>query len=271
MVCGGNNAAGSLAQTQTVQPQPIYDQCAALTTGTAADDEVARAVHALKEKDAKARLQAAEKLGQSCDKRAVEPLIDLLKDSDPLTRAAAIEALGKLGDKGSVTPLIELIYDQDWRVRLALVSALASFKTFEARNTVVNGIANPSDKDIQDVDDMRVRCAAILTANQLKDVSHSRKSILFLYNFLNSSHAPIRQLAEQTMYALKQTRNGPTELIAIFKQNQNPELRRWSALWIGKLGIENGREVLQEAAANDRDPSVKQAANEALAMLKTGK
>ncbi len=262
-------SVAAFAQTQPapVKPQPIYEQCQPLTAGKAADDAVARAIAQLKSKDAKARAQAAQQLSKPCDSRAVEPLIDLLKDEDPLVRIAAVEALGKLGDLTSVDFLIELIFDKDWRVRMALISTMASFKTFKARNTVLNGIANPSGADITDEDDMRVRCSAILTVNQLKDVQYSRKAILFLYLFLESKHEPIRRLAEQTMYELKNTRNCATEMFALLKQHNFFEIRRWAAYWIGKLGIENGREVLQNASANDSDPRVRQAAADALKQL----
>lgn len=259
------------AQTAGVKPQPFYEQCPALKTGTADDDGVARHLAALKDKAAPVRAQAAEQLSQSCDSRAVEPLIDALQDEDPQVRIAVITALGKLGDTNAVQPLAEVINDKNWRVRMALVSALASFKTFRARNLVLNGIANASGADVSDEDDMRVRAAAILTVNQLKDVQYSRKAILFLYTFLTSPHAPIRQLAEQTMFELKNTRNAATELAAILKNDNNPELRRWVALWIGKLSMESNREVLQTAAANDADPGVRQTAAEALKQLPRAK
>lgn len=255
------------AQTAPIKPQTFYEQCPALKAGTTNDDHVARAIAALKDKDAPTRAQAAQQLSQACDSRAVEPLIDALQDADPQVRIAAITALGKLGDTNAVQPLAELIPDQDWRVRMALVSALASFKTFRARNQVLNGIANPSGADISDEDDMRVRAAAILTVNQLQDVQYSRKAILFVYNLLNSPHAPIRKLAEQTMFELKHTRNAATELAAILKNDHNPELRRWAALWIGKLGMDSNRELLQTAAANDADPGVRQTAADALKQL----
>ena len=255
---------------QTIEPQPIFEQCAALKSGSSRNDAATHVIATLKGKDSKARAQAARWLGQSCDKRAVAPLIDLLKDEDPLVRLTAVEALGKLGDRDSVEPLIDSISDKDWRVRLALVSALASFKTFRARNSVLNLIANPSGADISDVDDMRVRCAAILTVNQLNDVSYSGKAVLLLYGFLESRHAAIRQLAEQTLFALKNTRNGPSEFNAILKQNSAPMLRRWAAVWIGKIGIESAQAVLEEVSTSDSDPGVRQAAIEALALLKGG-
>ncbi|MCI0336195.1 MAG: HEAT repeat domain-containing protein [Acidobacteria bacterium] len=271
LVCLLIDANSTSAQTIPVQPQPFYDQCQSLTEGTSADDAVARAISSLKDKESSVRLQAAQQLSKSCDKRAVEPVTALLQDQELPVRLAAIEALGKLGDPNSIRSLNELIDDKEWRIRLALVGSLASFNNFHARNLVVNGIANPSGAEITDVDDMRVRCAAILTANQMKDVAHSRKSILFLYLFLQSKHEPIRQIAEQTMFALKNTRNGSRELIALLKQSHNVEARRWTAYWLGKLGIESGREVLTEVADKDPNARVKEAASEALKTLNGAK
>lgn len=264
-------SACAKAQTAPIKSQPIYEQCAALSTGTATDDVVARAVLALKSSDAKARAQAAQQLAAACDSRGVDPLIDLLKDPDTSVRIAAVDALGKLGDPVSIQPMIDTVAEQNSQVRMAMISAFASFKVFLARNAIVNHIANPSGADISDDADMRVRCAAILTACQLKDVAHSRKSILFLYDFLQSKHENIRKLAEQTMYELKHTRNGATEMAGILKQSNDPMLRRWAATWIGRIGLEGARGALEEAAATDSDPSVKQLAAESLKQLPAAK
>src|SRR4029453_7517827 len=104
-----------------------------------------------------------------------------------------------------------------------------------ARNGILNGIANPSGADISDVNDMYVRCSAILTCNQFTDVAFSRKAILFLYDFLRSKFPTTQQMAEKTLYDLKHTRNAATEFRAMLKGDHNPVLRRWAAEWIGKI------------------------------------
>ncbi|MFN0087861.1 MAG: HEAT repeat domain-containing protein [Blastocatellia bacterium] len=251
-----------------IKSQPIYEPCTSLKAGTSAEDAVAKGIASLKQEDPKARAQAALALAQGCDDRAVDPLIDALKDPEGAVRAAAVESLGRLGRPDSSEDLINMLQDPDWRVRMALISSLASFKTFRPRNMVLNGIANSSGADISDVDDMRVRCAAILTCAQMRDVSYSRKAILFLYNFLKSRHESTRRLAEETMLELKNTRNGPSEFVAILKQSNDPELRRWAAEWIGRIGIDYARPALEEAAANDADARVKRTAAQALSALK---
>lgn len=261
------SAACANAQNAPIKSLPIYEPCESLVTGTSQDDAAAKAIASLKNTDAKTRAQAAQQLGKACDRRAVDPLLDALSDPDTSVRIAAAEALGRLGDQESIQPMIDVLGNQNIQVKMAMVSALASFPGFKGRNAVVNQVANPSGADITDEADMRLRCAAILTACQLKDVSHSRKSILFLNGFLESRHAPIRALAEQTLMELKNTRNGETEMIAIMKQSANPVLRRWAATWIGKIGFTGAREALQEVAASDSDPGAKQAAADSLKRL----
>lgn len=266
-VCLWGNAACAKAQSAPIKSLPIYEPCPALTAGTTQDDAVAKSIAALKSQDAKARIQATQQLSKSCDKRATDPLLDMLSDPETSVRIAAAEALGRLGDQDSIQPMMDLLGGQNIQVKTAMTSAFASFPGFKGRNSVVNQIANPSGADITDEADMRLRCQAILTACQLKDVSHSRKSILFLYGFLDSQHPHIRALAEQTLMELKNTRNGETEMIAILKQSNNPVLRRWAATWIGKIGFTGAREALQEIAVGDSDAQVKQLATEALKKL----
>lgn len=254
-----------VAQQAKLAPLSLYKQCARLTNGPS--ESLKRELSALKSADGVVRAAAVKHLSQACHQQAVEPLLDLLRSEDAPTRIAAIETLGHLGAPDSVDPLRELTGDPDWRVRLALIPALASFKAFQARNAVLNGIFNPTGVDVSDEDDMRVRCVAALTLNQMPDVTFSRKSVQLMTLLLHSNRLNIRQMAEQTMYSLKDTRNGVNELVGILKQHNMPEMRRWACEWLGKLGAERARPTLEEVAANDASPVVKNAAADALAKL----
>jgi len=256
----------ALAQAK-LEPQPLIEQCSALSDKPGGNESLQQQLAKLKSTDANLRQAAIQQFGKACQSQAVEPLIDLLKDADPLVRGAAVEVLGQLGAKDAVEPLAELTADPDWRVRLALVRALSSFKTFRAKNAVLNNIVNANDVVITDEDDLRVRFVGILTLNQLSDVQFSRKAVQFMYHFLRHNNLKFRQLAEQTMWALKDTRNGPAELTGILKQHHMPEMRRWAAYWLGELHIERGRAALEETAASDTAPAVKYAAAEALTKL----
>ena len=268
MCCLTANASAQIK----LEPLPLLNQCASLSAGATAAKALQPALAALQTKgqakETALRVKAAQDLGKSCHQQAAAPLVAALQDAEPSLRVAAVRALGQLGDKETIHDLRMIMDDSDWRVRLALVQALASFKTFSARNSVLNGIANPNDAEIGDADDLRVRCVAILTLNQLNDTSYSLKAVFFVRGFLLNPQAHVREIAEQTMFALKETANAPIELTAILKSHNNAELRRWAAVWLGKLRIERGRDVLTEAAANDASLAVKQAAAEALALLK---
>jgi HEAT repeat protein len=249
-------------------PLPLLTPCAQRASDAIADQAAQPFIAKLKDKDIALRVQAAEHLGKSCYQAAANPLVAALQDTAPQVRAAAITALGKLADRDTVEDLRMMTGDADTNVRLALIQALATFTSFSARNAVLNNIANPSDFEVVDENDARVRCVAILTLNDVSNVEYSRKGIYFVYGFLKSRHAAVREVAEQTMLALKDTRNAPTELIATLKTHNSPELRRWAAVWLGKLGIELGREALTNAATGDASPAVKDAAGKALAQFK---
>ncbi len=104
--------------------------------------------------------------------------------------------------------------------------------------------------------------------NQLRDVRFSRKAIGFLFTFLDYEDEKLRQIAEETALELKNTRNDFRELIGILKQHNYPVFRRKAAYYLGKYNIEEARSALAEAAAGDRDASVRKAAKAALEAIK---
>jgi HEAT repeat protein len=247
--------------------QGLYQQCETLSPKPGAEAEVMRQLAALKDKEAKTRIEAAQRLAKTCDARAAQPLIALLKDEDPLARVAAVEALGQLGDRASIEPLIEAINDSDWRVRVALARSLCSFQYREASVFVLNGLGNPDGKP-KDENDLRARCAALIAVNHLRDVAYCRKAVTLLFGYLEDEREALRQVAEQAMLELKSTRNGKYELMGLLKQSNSPQLRRTAAYWLGRLGIQEARRTLGEASVGDRDARVRDAAAEALALLK---
>ncbi len=211
------------------------------------------------------KIKAAETFSTSCHKKAVEPLISLLADTDPLVRVAAVEALGKLGDVESATNLADLYGDPDWRVRYALGTALFAYPVFVVRAAANNNIAATSPVPVTSDGDMIARCNAILAAHQVTDPSFSRKTINFLFGYLDSDNPIVKKYAQETMKLLPSTRNGQFELIGCLKSHANPNWRKKAAYWIGELKMERGRSAVENAIANDVDATVKQWAKEALA------
>lgn len=263
--------AVAFSLTSKANAQEFYQQCEALNSEGDPAAAVKKNLDALKDKDAKVRAQAAHDLATACDKRSVELLVSLLGDDDPKVRAAAVETLGRLGDRTAIDPLLEALYkEQNWDVKYVYGPALASFQIYRASYAVLNSIANPQGEKVKTEPEMRARCQAMLMVNQLRDVQFSRKAVNILFTYLDYEQPALRQLAEQTMTALKDTRNGGHELMGILRQSHNPEYQIKAAKWIGKLGIDDARDVLEELANADAasiNPSVLKAVKEALATL----
>jgi HEAT repeat protein len=259
--------AGQLtSSSEPIRALPLYEQCQSLVDN---NESATAAVAALKDKDAQKRLKAAETLAKACDSRATKPLLAVVREADDgAVRVAAVEALGQLGAQGAVDPLIESVEGAEWRVRRAMTRTLASFQIYRANNATLNMLTNPGDRKITEEGDLRVRCQGILEVNQMRDVRFSRKAIGFLFLFLDHEKPEFRRIARETAMELKNTRNGFHELVGILKQHNYPEFRRKAAQWLGKFNLEEARPALEEAAATDRDSSVKQAAADALAAMK---
>ncbi len=267
------------AQTKPAEPaatlrphaEPLFEQCQSLDVRRPSTALVSD-LSTVKSAEVKARIEAVERLAQSCDRRAVVPLVEVMKfDKEATARAAAVRALGRLGDRDSVDALLGAIDDSPWQVRLELGRALCSFQVHRASYDVLNRLASPANKKIDGIEDLYVRCQAILAVNQLRDVNFSRKAVSFLQTMSEDSElqSPAeREMVLEATRELKNTRNGPHEFVGILKQNLNPVYRIWAAEWIGRLGIRSGEEPLTEAAANDRDLRVRGAAAKALAQLK---
>jgi len=90
----------------------------------------------LAHRDADARAEAAEELGELRRKAAAKPLLMALKDTDGRVRATAAEALGKTGEPKAFTPLAYLLQDpiemdRDPRVRAAAAIALGELPVYE--------------------------------------------------------------------------------------------------------------------------------------------
>ena len=257
-ICGRGGSA------QTIAPIALLEQCVEMKSDGRIEESISLGMNGAR--DEAARIGAIELLGRSCDRRAIEPLNGLLGDASPRIRIAVIEALGRLGDPGSVDPLIEQINGASNEVMLALVRTLISFKVHTARNAVVNFITSPN-RPVTGEADMRVRGIAILTLNELTNNVYNRKPIGFLFEFQQSKDPAVARIAEETISKLPTTRNGARELVGILKNNHIPMIKVWVCEWIGRLRLSEGRDALTEAAANDRNPAVHEAATNALKLI----
>ncbi len=87
-------------------------------------DTIGIFVRLLESEGAYARRNAAYRLGESKNKKAVKPLIGVLFDHDWEVRMAAAWALGHIGDAAAVNTLIGMLDDRNSNVRAITVWAL---------------------------------------------------------------------------------------------------------------------------------------------------
>lgn len=106
-----------------------------------------RRLKQLKSEKAERRKRAAEKLGNSKDARAVQPLVATLKDDDKNVRKAAAEALVKIG-ASAVQPLVAVFKDKDKDLRQAAAAALGEIGA-PAIQALIVALKN-NDKDVRE-------------------------------------------------------------------------------------------------------------------------
>jgi len=97
-------------------------------------DAVGILIKLLKDKSDTLRLNAAEKLGEIGDARAITPLTNLLSDKNRFIRLKAAEAITKI--TGNATPLMKLLDDEDDQIRLKAVELIGETEDF----TVVDAL-----------------------------------------------------------------------------------------------------------------------------------
>jgi len=106
--------------------------------------------------------EAAYRLGESKEEKAVPLLIDLLKGDQPKEiKITAIEALGKIGLKSSVDVLVDIFGEgNDNEVRIAACNALGKIKSPDAVEPLL---------DVAGVEDKEVRLFAIWALGSIGD------------------------------------------------------------------------------------------------------
>ena len=108
--------------------------------------DISSYLEALKNKDYKMRLEAADILGELGNKKAVTALIALLGDENNYVRQAGTRALGKLKDKEAVDSLIDRLEDSDLYVRAFSIWALGEIREPRAIKNLTLLLPDPEGK-----------------------------------------------------------------------------------------------------------------------------
>ncbi len=142
----------------------------------------------LKDKELEVRYFAAELLGRTDDKKAVEPLINALVDAKAAVRGTAAQALGRIGDKNAIRPLTR-VWKSDEDTWTQLCSACALFK--------ITGDENILDFliEILKSDDMQRRAHAA----QVLGAICNKRAVRPLINLLSDSSVLVRQSARRAL------------------------------------------------------------------------
>lgn len=98
--------------------------------------------------DAQVRQAAAQALGETGDKRAVEGLLSVLQDKELLVREAAALALGNIGDIRAIEPLIAALQDSEADMRAAAVAGLVNLGDAQAVEPLI-AILQDNDKTVR--------------------------------------------------------------------------------------------------------------------------
>ena len=162
----GNNNHGRLGRSiedDDADPKWVDLEAASRKPGRIADVQVevekgrdspklVQLLEELKDDDHIKRENAARKLGELGDSRAVDALIAALKDTDVGVRAGAARALGKTRDKRAVEPLIEAYQDKEYESFIDAIWALGDIGGDRAQEILISALKgqsyHPSEKNI---------------------------------------------------------------------------------------------------------------------------
>jgi len=191
----------------------------------------------LRSEDPKVRAQAATRLGESGDPRAVEPLIAALADAEAGVRYRAAFALGDLRAKAAAGPLTELLVkDPVWFVRSCAALALEKIRGSKALDGLLAGLHDPEPL-------VRATVCTVLSNRRRK------RALPALVSCLQDAEGQVRFAA-----ALALSRYGDTQGTEVLHEalKEDDEAVRFDAAYaLTVLGDNEGREhlarLLQEA------------------------
>jgi len=205
------------------------------------------------------RRKAADALG-AIGPGAFEAVPSLIRSLKAGNETAA-EALGRIGEPGSVPSLIDAL--SDWRVAFGAVSALGAIGPEHPGilPALVRTVSLPQAPEA-----VRVRAAEVLGSFGQK----AKDAVPALVSLLKGPHsAAIRSAAAQALMSIStEKESGLPILVWALGESPDPNVRRWAAEMIGRLGPAAFDAVpALVKALEDPDPAVRQEAEKSIRRL----
>ena len=190
--------------------------------------------------------------------RDVDGLIKALKHKHIFVRSRAVEALGKIGGARAVEPLIQTLNDEAWHVRGAAAAALGEMGDKRAVEPLVQALKDEGELS------WHVRERA---ARALGKIGGERPVGALIHTLKNDEWLNVRRGAIEALGKIGKPAEEP--LIRALK-NESRDVRLTTAWALGYIGDEEAVKSLVHAQ-KDEDPSVREAATEALCKIKVRK
>ncbi|MEX2704697.1 MAG: HEAT repeat domain-containing protein [Candidatus Freyrarchaeum guaymaensis] len=197
------------------------------------------------------RVEAAWTLGETKDRRAVEPLIQALGDEHWRVRWRAAWALGEIGDERAVEPLIRALEDKDSRVRESAARALGEIGDKRATEPLIRALG---DED----DDLREEAARAL--GEIRD----SKAVEPLIQALRDKDPKVRESAARALGEIGDKR-AVEPLIQTLRDGEWA-VRESATRALGRIGKPAVKPLIR--ALEDEDPRVRESAARALGEIR---
>ncbi len=229
-------------------------------------------------------IAAARRLGESGDRRALEPLVEVARTAaDPLLQQAALAALGRLGDARAVPPLLTLLPITTGRTRYAVLAALAALRDESSADALSRLLADPDPATRQ----LSVRALGWigphdlftrLAPAQIDPIEDVRGEVLFV---VGQSGAPtriaalLRALDDPSPFlraeAVRLSADaGVTDRIPALLQDSDGLVRLAAADAVAVLRVPGAAALVRKAAGRARDKAERDRMNEIAEGLEAG-
>ncbi len=257
---------------------------------------IEQTIQELRHDDAAVRYEAARKLGESKDARAVEHLIAALPDDNSKVQYACVSGLVKIGHTSAVTPIIELLLEQPssriWelmklnigmRLRHGLMDMIEAGDT-ELADRLVTALDNVTLDETQqgillqmigrtadtrhtdlllgrlERDTVISQSAAIEALGWLADV----RAVEPLLTLITHDDSTLREVSTEALGRIGDGRAYDALISAL--SDSNEWVRRAAAEALGRLGDKRAMAALVHAV-DDEDTMVQDAAFESIKKL----